>query len=212
MHGISPDIARSLSPFDPRYRNWVMERDARTNLVVELHESIEAKLLELEVDAVVVPSTQSDIIIARIISVNGTINATYTVESIRPPIITLTDVTPINRFFALDSSGNTQVDFLAAPESTDNDDGQGMAKIIKYSGTATGTIASGDGACSFGGDCAITDPALCASLGGVFVEGLQCPGLVVEITENVKISVCPAPVPALRPPPPIVSQIAGVLK
>ena len=159
----------------------------------------------------IIKGAKSDIIIARIIAVSGALNATYTVESIRPPIITLTDVTPINRFFALDSSGNTQVDFLAAPESTDNDDGQGMAKIIKYSGTGTGTIPSGDGACTFGGDCAITDPALCASLGGVFVEGLQCPGLVVEITENVKISTCPAPVPALRPPPPVVSQITGAL-
>ena len=159
----------------------------------------------------IIKGAKSDIIIARIIAVNGAVNATYDVESIRPPIITLTNVTPINRFFALDSSGNAQVDFLAAPVADEFDIGKSMAKIIKYSGTATGTIASGDGACSFGGDCAITDPALCASLGGVFVEGLQCPGLVVEITENVKISVCPVPSPALRPPPPVVSQIAGVL-
>ncbi len=136
-------------------------------------------------------------------------NATYIVGPLQgdiqqlPADQQLFEVVPQGRMFDTDA-----VDFLKADVGT-------LALIHQlplasgYEGPWYDSPGGGEGGClQISGDCAPSTEGGCT---GTFL-GVGSPCAVVYITEHVKISTCPPPAASgPLPPPPVVTQIAGLL-
>ncbi len=142
-------------------------------------------------------------------SFSADFNATYTIIPLPgaigelPASEVLAFVTPQGRMFDTGS-----VDFHNAPLFS-------LARIHPlplasgYTGSWYSASFPGDGACMVNNVCSQRTGSECGV--GIFY-GVGSPCAAVYISENVKISTCPIePLADSLPPPPVISQIAGLL-
>ncbi len=203
---ITQPLGSSFNPFAGTVQELLNEIGEAAARFEEIEEELNRVIL-LTIDPVAAEDLVGGQLVGRVTSTSGPFNATYSIDILPGQLgeeITLDNITPQGRMFDTD-----EVDFHAAFNGS-------VARVWplplsdSYDGPWHAPILGISGGCLFSDGCRPFSHGLCVQAGGVTM-GLNSPCASVYITENVKISTCPAPSPSQQLPPPPVIRTPGLL-